>query len=161
MIYDEVTQDRTEAGSGNCTEATIASILRVPLVSVPDLWTGSFEEPRSDERWLALHAWLKKQGKKIAYIEYKNTYPRLIYPEVYGELQDVVRVDRPHGVAGISPNGVPHYCVGLNGKVVWDPNPSRKGLAQYNGLLFIIDNDKLYEHMQSWPTVSMVWGPEA
>ena len=111
MIYDEVTQDRTEAGSGNCTEATIASILRVPLVSVPDLWTGSFEEPRSDERWLALHAWLKKQGKKIAYIEYKNTYPRLIY--------------------------------------------------QYNGLLFIIDNDKLYEHMQSWPTVSMVWGPEA
>jgi hypothetical protein len=31
-------------------------------------------------------------------------------------------------MSGISPRGYGHRCVGIGGKLVWDPHPSREGL---------------------------------
>lgn len=35
----------------------------------------------------------------------------------------------PHLMSGISPRGFGHRCVGVGGKLVWDPHPSREGLV--------------------------------
>jgi hypothetical protein len=35
----------------------------------------------------------------------------------------------PHLMSGISPRGFGHRCVGVGGKLVWDPHPSGEGLV--------------------------------
>ena len=37
--------------------------------------------------------------------------------------------NRPYLVSGKSPRGVYHVCIYLNGKLAWDPHPSREGLV--------------------------------
>lgn len=47
-----------------------------------------------------------------------------------------------HVMFGPNPGGVSHCVVGRMGTVVWDPNPSRAGLAAVDGLIFLVPLDR-------------------
>ena len=48
------------------------------------------------------------------------------------------RQDVYHLVIGRTARGTLHACVGLNGKVVWDPHPSRSGLTEIIEFEFLV-----------------------
>lgn len=51
------------------------------------------------------------------------------------------RHDVHHLIVGKTERGTHHACVGRNGKLVWDPHPSRSGLTEIIGLEFLVPLD--------------------
>jgi len=47
-----------------------------------------------------------------------------------------------HLISGISPRGIAHSVVGLNGEIVHDPHPDRTGLEEVNSWDFLIKTFK-------------------
>lgn len=93
---------------GNCQRAAMASILEIGIDDMPP-----FEEAASAGRfWRQIHEWLEEQG--ITYRSFDASAP----PEGYSI------------ASGPAPRGVSHAVVALDGKVVWDPHPSRTGLLK-------------------------------
>lgn len=102
---------------GECVRASYATILDLPLASVPRFDPGSLrpgENQTERER-----EWLHMIGLDL--IEISADEAAELPPE---------DLDRDHLVSGISPRGLGHRCVGHGGRVVWDPHPSRAGLVQ-------------------------------
>lgn len=89
---------------GNCLQAAVASLLDLPLEAVPHfsqfLWW-----PQAMSMW-ARGRDLRMVGERTATI-----------PE------------RLSIVGGRSERGVDHVVIGGQGKVIWDPHPSRAGLV--------------------------------
>ncbi len=108
-----VVQTRTGA-DGNCLAACMASILELPLSSVPEF----------GEDWLRdLNGWLAERG--LAY----RRVPMYAKPSGWSTIE------------GISPRGGLHACVAHDGELIWDPHPIEDGTGQglveprYYGLL--------------------------
>lgn len=100
---------------GNCIQAAVASVLGWPLDAVPHF--GAFRDWEA-----ALRLWAEGEGL---------TVERLDYPwEVPADLERCLYL-------GPSPRGYPHVVVGQNGKVVWDPHPSRDGLDDVSEVIRI------------------------
>jgi len=146
-----VTQSRTGAPSGNCTEATIASLLGCRLEEVPVLWSGNMnaktlEEAQPPERLEVLNQWLEERGLIWVNWTFAEPVAGPIAAEVYERSRGPWPNDdspeywlgpafgRPHIIGGFNPDGVPHFCVGMAGKVLWDPNPLRRGLATIDSI---------------------------
>jgi hypothetical protein len=93
--------------AGNCLAASVASVLELPLSSVPDL---------RGERWLPkLNSWTRSFGW---------------CPGVFKILPS--NILSPCVALGNGPRGRPHAVVwvgGQRGRIVHDPHPSRAGLA--------------------------------
>ena len=95
---------------GNCFAASIASILELPLVEVPNFCNWD------DWRWRT-NRWLAPRGL---------TYLDVALP---GDARDLlVKFWGYHVISGDGPRGHRHSVVGLKGAVFWDPHPSRAGL---------------------------------
>lgn len=145
----EVTQARTGMWKGQCTEASVASILEVPLEDVPDLWAGphvpedaSFDEQRPPERSAALVAWLReKHGRWVCFGKLSPAHPLPLNLE--NPMFEGLPWDQHHMLGGPNPDGLPHFVVGLNGAVVWDPNPSRRGIVTCDEVWFLVDEWQL------------------
>lgn len=93
--------------AGNCLSASVASVLELPLSSVPDL-RGIRWLPKLDH-WLATFRWR---------------------PHVFSEHPQ--GWSDPCIALGNGPRGRPHAVVwagGVHGRIVHDPHPSRAGLA--------------------------------
>lgn len=106
---------------GECVRASYATILGVPIDCVPRLDPGSMlagEEQIDRER-----AWLASIGLGLYEIP-TDPDPRRELPQ---EILDCVP-EVPHLISGISPRGYGHRCVGIGGRVFFDPHPSRDGL---------------------------------
>lgn len=108
--WDEVTQTilatdekGPDAVYGNCWQAAIASMLKLPLDAVPHFGQFTWPDP-------ALELWLRGRG-----LTYRH------------EMTSVIP-DRLCLVNGHSPRGYLHSTVGFGGEVVWDPHPSHAGL---------------------------------
>lgn len=87
--------------------ACLASILEIPEADVPD-FLGT------DQEWLAqLQQWLAPQG--LYYVQIQPSEPTVKAAFAAGELY--------HTIEGLSPRGGMHACVGLNGRLVFDPHP--------------------------------------
>jgi len=163
LLFRSVTQDRTAYPSGQCTEATIASILNVGLEEVPDLWTGDPRHPysRSPERWMALHDWLKGKGLIIVALHWTPRSLPLTVPYMEPEFDardigSLIDYSKPHGLSGQNPaDGVSHFCVGVEGQIVWDPHPKRLGLYDCDGAMFIIERKTVPKEMRDWPSISV------
>jgi hypothetical protein len=103
--------DQTEFGLelGNCLMACVASICEVSLASLPVLtWKhddGSW--------WEVLSEALLTHGHSPRFV----TNVPMIAPPGY------------HIARGISPRGLSHAVVALDGEIVHDPHPSREGIA--------------------------------
>ena len=112
---DPVTQSKTGKKNGNCLSACFASLLELPLSSVPDF---------GGVNWLAEVArFLEPFG--LAYIQVPADTPALKAIFDAGEMYCTIE--------GISPRGGPHACVAKCGKLVWDPHPqdgTGRGLAR-------------------------------
>jgi len=103
---------REDGVPGNCVQAAIATLLGEPIDAVPHflLWL----------EWNhVMVEWLAEKGWRI-YCRFTDTIP-----------------DERCIVAGVSPRGVAHVCVAENGRIVWDPHPSRDGLTKIDEAWFI------------------------
>jgi len=116
---------------GECVRATYASILDLPIESVPRFDPASLngEDQRTRER-----EWLASIGYDLVEI---STAPVALDQSILDCIPPV-----KHLISGISPRGFGHRCVGFAGKVLFDPHPSRAGLVMIwsVGLLVKVDS---------------------
>lgn len=117
--------EQTELGfpRGNCVRAAWSSLLGVPLSSVPDFspaaigkGTDQLEEERQ---------WVRGLGFDLVVVPATGDPPNI--PE------HVVCL-----ISGLSPRGFGHRCVGIGGKLVWDPHPSHLGLVEVWSYMFLV-----------------------
>lgn len=110
--YQTILHNPANGQHGNCMSAVIASLLHLPIESVP-----VFTDPNT---WRAdLNRFLRRFG--LAYIEIVD----------FGKwCEDTDIRGCYHEAAGPSPRmpDVFHACVGVDGKVVFDPHPGAEGL---------------------------------
>src|SRR6266852_706305 len=112
-----VTQTTFGYPHGSCVRAAYASILEIPLEDVPPLDPGTAALMGQDQHALE-REWLASIGLNLVEI---STDPDDSLPE---EILDCVP-EVHHLMSGISPRGYGHRCVGIGGKLVFDPHPSR------------------------------------
>lgn len=105
---------------GDCQRAVIASLLDLPLSEVPHF----LQEADGDavKFWDGIQTFLRSKG--LAYL----TIPAGSGVAFFGSTEEA---EIYHEISGPSPrgNGVRHAVVGLNGRVCFDPHPSRAGLV--------------------------------
>lgn len=117
--FTPTTQSREGYPYGDCVRASYATILDLPLEAVPrfDPAVLGGEEQRDRER-----RWLASIGLTLVEI---SSDPEALPSAVLGLIPPGL-----HLISGISPRKLGHRCVGMNGRVVWDPHPSRAGLEK-------------------------------
>lgn len=117
-----VTQDRVGWPSGSCVKAAYATIFGCSIDQIPDLDPGTAAR-NGQEQGDRERMWLTSIGYEL--IEISAHPDEGLAPEVL----DCIPEDMTHLISGISPRGYGHRCVGVGGRVVWDPHPSRAGLV--------------------------------
>ncbi|MCA9494711.1 MAG: hypothetical protein KC621_32505 [Myxococcales bacterium] len=148
-----VWQRRTGYGRGQCTEATIASLLEVELDAVPQLWAGPEvpdaappEEQQPDENHDRLRRWLlDRHGRMWVAVHLLTAAPVAVGDAwvLASEMLESLGIDafaaawRWHGAGGPSHRGVPHLVVAEAGRIRHDPNPTAPGLAACNTILWL------------------------
>jgi hypothetical protein len=101
------TQFVGEGAGGNCVQASLASILDLPLDAVPHF----LETADQPSHWeLAFMDWLEERG--VGYIRREGEW---IFDGYYL-------------ASGPSPRGVSHMVVYRDGSLAHDPHPSRAGI---------------------------------
>jgi hypothetical protein len=98
---------------GNCLAACLASILELPLASIPE-----FEELPPGHWKAELASWSAAQGFRLDFVKPENFTPGECYIAV-----------------GLSTRGNLHATVGLDGAVIHDPHHLRLGLAEVKYLM--------------------------
>lgn len=147
-----VDQVRVGIPAGQCTEASVASLLNVSLDAVPELWDEqqtTLERPvRSSVR---LYAFVLSQGYQWAQYDFGDTpveqfdLDGLQLPPAHLELALGY-----HLMLGHNPGGAPHMCVGLAGMVAHDPNPSRAGLARVDSISVLVPLAQVDDQHVHW-----------
>lgn len=117
MIAVTQTEVGVDNPRANCLMAAVASILEVPLESLPDVYD---EEQRGLSWVTALQHALKPHG---------------LVPVIYDQASDHFPSIAPKGyhiACGISPrDGKSHHAmVALDGVIVHDPHPTRAGTTE-------------------------------
>ncbi|MGB3898184.1 MAG: hypothetical protein WA973_06485 [Mesorhizobium sp.] len=103
---------------GNCTEASVASILGLRLEDVPD-----FRAKGVESFWDEFHEFFRSRG-----------YEAVRFPA--GRQFETMYL-----ASGISPRGVHHMVVMKDGKLVHDPHPSKAGIGEVEHLWLIVPID--------------------
>jgi len=129
--YQTVLHDPENGQHGNCMSAVVASLLHLPIEDVPLFITPNWQRD--------LNAFLRPFG--LGYLQIGDF-------ERWCEEVDIRRCF--HEAAGPSPrhDDVFHACVGIDGKVVFDPHPGAEGLKTVQACgVFIM--------LQPWRVVEM------
>ena len=105
---------------GNCLQACLASILNLPLESVPH-----FANIENDDWWIQCQDWCRQFG----------IYP--IYIPADG-VKDPYFLKGYHLITGETSAGHSHVVVGCDGKVVHNPIPEGTGLAKITGYILFV-----------------------
>lgn len=117
-VTQTILHNDPEGRTGNCLQAALATLVGVPLERVPH-----FAE---HEDWAErMVAWVDLAAGCAVRWKVVGTY-----------------VARGIGV-GMSPRGVKHAVVVVDGEIVWDPHPSRAGLDVLHGYMALIPWDEL------------------
>lgn len=119
---------------GNCFAAVIASMLEVPITEVPNVEVFFH---MSHPHWsIIMDTWLKSKGWEL----WGDDRYRCFHPEFANRsmgndeyLGDacIKLKNNLYLASGLSARGVHHICIYKNGKLVWDPHPSREGLVTF------------------------------
>lgn len=122
-VKQEFTHKPEIGQQGDCQRAVIASLLDLPLQSVPHFLGESIDPDGSvnaAKYWDLLQDFLGKRG--YAYLVTHRT----VITGLYGLQNDIY-----HEIAGQSPRDpeVTHAVVGKNGQIFFDPHPDNQGLA--------------------------------
>lgn len=116
---------------GDCFRCCIASLLELSAARVPNFcgydWTVEGTE-ESRTRWFRnTNAWLVSRG--LSFIEFQMPDGGLDSAEKWMDSAVASGFDAYHILSGKSPRGHNHAVVAKNGKIVFDPHPSRDGLC--------------------------------
>ena len=115
---------QTETGDrGNCLSACVASLLEIPIESVPNFTSEPYEPPGMQP--LRLNEWLSKLGLQAIYYVTDTMHCNHACPDDY------------YIITGFSPRGRPHVVIGHQKQIVHDPHPTRAGLVSIDGLIVI------------------------
>lgn len=111
---------------GDCVRASYAALFGVPIEAIPRFDPASLKtgETQHDKE----RRWLRSLG-----LDLMDVRPDEAGDTVLGE----------HLISGLSPRGFGHRCVGVNGRVVWDPHPSRAGLVEVWSIGLIVPVEDL------------------
>ena len=103
---------------GDCARACIASLLDLPIAEVPHFLQVANGDATGF--WEGIQTFCRKHGYALMSV------PARAGQNFFGDDGDVY-----HKISGPSPrgNGLWHAVVGRNGEIVFDPHPSRAGLA--------------------------------
>lgn len=109
MVPVDQTQFRSDGHHGNCFQASVASILELPLDSVPN-----FAEVHGSYFMKGFRAWVAERGLGTVYLNGCATWP-----------------GGAHSIAtGKSPRGnFLHSVVWFGRRIAHDPHPSRDGIV--------------------------------
>lgn len=153
-----VDQIRIGVPAGQCTEASIASLLEVPLAEVPDLYdpadlsrAGTF---RALLRWLTERGLVWMGGPLARPIPAAELALPRDLPRVAYELTEGGDWTQWHLLLGVNPDGIGHCCVGWGGRLVHDPNPSRAGLVTVDEVAVLLPTARLAR----WPELATLGG---
>jgi hypothetical protein len=115
-VTQEFLHDPDNGVYGDCQRAVIASLLDLKIDAVPHFIQISNNDPGLF--WDELQKFCRSHG----YVHITTNAPAM----AWGDAGDVF-----HEISGPSPrgNGVFHAVVGKDGQIVFDPHPSRAGLA--------------------------------
>ena len=105
--------DEEDAEPGNCFATSIACILDRDIAEVPN-FIASYPYHHTH-----LETWLRSQGLDLTFLLLPAETLLSVYPD-----------KAYHTIQGPTPRGIGHCVVGQDGKVVWDPHPSRDGLLE-------------------------------
>lgn len=116
--------DGTE-GSGNCTEAAVASILGLPLEAVPTFYDGT-----EGSQHVNLQKFMYNRGFEVLALQHTEA---------------VIPDESMYLACGPSSRGCLHMVVMRDGKLLHDPHPSNEGIlsVSYMLLLFPINPARL------------------
>lgn len=143
-----MTQERTGSPSGQCVEACVASLLGLELQQVPDLWVLSGRPSDPAQRLpgqAALFGWLHGHG--LMWVRGAVHRQRLPLDLTPLDAPGAALVVAPHILVGENQGGVRHAVVGHFGRVLWDPNPSRQGLAWVDGVVALRPLSSIPPHL--------------
>jgi hypothetical protein len=107
--------------NGECVRAAYATILGLPIDAVPRLDPG-ISAVAGQVQGNRERMWLSTLGLGLYEISCDPQYS--LPQEILDSVPEV-----PHLMSGISPRGFGHRVVGIGGKIVHDPHPSRAGLV--------------------------------
>lgn len=110
---------------GNCFAACVASLLELPITEVPNIETLFDMDMYHQE---VLDKWLNHKGYEMSVDDrlrcFHPNLPNYIDSPTYREEFR----DKYYLVSGKSPRGVMHMTIYKNGRMVWDPHPTKEGL---------------------------------
>jgi hypothetical protein len=114
-----VHQDKFGDKNANCFKACLASVFEVGLKDIPSFgWGSDWHDKFQDYLMSTWGLYAVELG-----IDYD---PDIFQPRGY------------HLIDGISPRGLLHAVVGLNGEMVHDPHPSGDGLIEKHGYTLFV-----------------------
>jgi hypothetical protein len=116
---------------GECVRASYATILGLPIEAVPRLDPAAAGDAGEGQRALE-RRYLASIGLRL--IEIRADPPKEIPDWLLGAFPE----DMPHLISGRSPRGTFHRCVGVGGRVAWDPHPSRAGLVAVHSVGILV-----------------------
>lgn len=168
-----VDQIRTGFGRGQCTEASIASLLGVPLDEVPDLWSGApdsetnveVHQPQANR--MRMWWWLQERHG-VMLIAARLPEPTTVLDAWLRGVTFLVEdagfpreALSPHHLAvGPNPDGMSHCVVALDGVVVHDPNPQRRGIVNARWVEWLVPLRAVPEAARGMPCAEwLVFGP--
>ena len=109
-----IEQTRMTYPDGNCYHACLASVLEIPLSEVPD-----YSNEPGNATWHRWQDWLEQRNLPLIGWNHPISKDRRVVDDVLRGYSIVtVRYDLPKGPSK-------HSCVALDGKIVWNPHPSR------------------------------------
>jgi hypothetical protein len=114
---------KPEDHTGNCTEAAIASLLSVPLASVP-----SFRFPDATAHWEAVDKYIGEMGFWLVFAN--ATY----------------QPDGLYLATGPAARGCTHVVVMDRGELKYDPHPSRIGLLSVDHVIYLVPKGHRRHH---------------
>ena len=116
-----ITQTKFGSEEGNCFAACIACLFPVEIEDVPD-----FYQQAQSLWWDAFCLWM---------CEHFN-----VEPVITGHYESIPDPSTPYLIGGKAERGLMHSVIGRNGKVIWDPHPSRAGLIDQQDYTYFIEN---------------------
>jgi hypothetical protein len=129
-VDQTVFTDKEKGTTGNCWQAWLASMLEMPLEEIPHFIADGCNDKL--EWFSRIQPFLRKLN--LAFLEID-----------LGDMQDIFQVKGlHHELSGLSPRGIQHAVLAVDGVMVHDPHPSRGGVEGTSiwGVLVVLDPSK-------------------
>lgn len=134
-IYYDMLQlhDPDNGRQGDCFRACLATLLQRDPTTVPH-FVQIDKDSIGERNWYKeVNLWLKEHyGLCMIIVNGDKSFTDAYY------LERSVGIPLYHMVCGATKRGTLHAVIGQNGRVVFDPHPSRDGLINVDSMYFLV-----------------------